>query len=457
MDRTRRRILFGAVASSIGAFAFWPRSLASRLLPESLEYCVPAKNMSERVNAFRKTFIANYLTANKDYPFFEAMSQGKLLPESNEDINRFLRRGVFKVKGITGQPNSRRLTNGGIVFTPSFVAIINDQAVRLKVRIPNPLNIRSDFDSDKLTFQFESKLVIELQEKILSGGVPLPIFEQQVLKSVSLSTAAMVYDFEENFKPENKFSIKLDLTGEVCPSRNVATWFRQLIRTLSVIALLIFTATSCIIENDGGVHGPARCAAPPCVDEQQILEVVRACSAAQEGVLTENGKTYFRVGQDLTNPTQCRFKRADDVRPRCQFRVCHDVKPPSDWWESDAFKDISDDACERDPASSKKNVKWARRCYVISLTPAGPSLPDASMASDYSIALTASDNRPNDCERPTYIFRKTAGNLPNGLVLEEGGTIRGRPTTTGSFTFTVTAIASDTTCTMSNEYTIKVT
>ena len=68
---------------------------------------------------------------------------------------------------------------------------------------------------------------------------------------------------------------------------------------------------------------------------------------------------------------------------------------------------------------------------TIDVTPA--TLPDAAKNVAYSQALAASGGTA------PYTYAVTAGALPTGLTLSSAGVVSGTPTTTGNFSFTVTA------------------
>jgi uncharacterized protein YhjY with autotransporter beta-barrel domain len=70
---------------------------------------------------------------------------------------------------------------------------------------------------------------------------------------------------------------------------------------------------------------------------------------------------------------------------------------------------------------------------TIALTPAAGAMPGATVGVVYSGAVSA-----NGGIAP-YSFAVTAGALPAGLTLASNGNLTGTPTTSGSFTFTVTA------------------
>lgn len=68
------------------------------------------------------------------------------------------------------------------------------------------------------------------------------------------------------------------------------------------------------------------------------------------------------------------------------------------------------------------------------VTIAPTTLPNAAVAAAYSQTLTASGGNGGP-----YTFAVTAGALPAGLTLANGGALTGTPTASGTFTFTVTA------------------
>jgi hypothetical protein len=85
-------------------------------------------------------------------------------------------------------------------------------------------------------------------------------------------------------------------------------------------------------------------------------------------------------------------------------------------------------------------------CPLITLLPV-PPLPQGTVGNAYSQTITASGGTA------PYTFSLTAGTLPNGLSLSTGGILSGTPTTSGTFTFTVTATDA-LLCTGSQAYTI---
>ncbi len=70
-------------------------------------------------------------------------------------------------------------------------------------------------------------------------------------------------------------------------------------------------------------------------------------------------------------------------------------------------------------------------CPVITVAPA--TLPPPAMGVDYSRTITASGGTP------VYTFAVTSGVLPPGLALSSGGVLSGKPTSSGPYTFTITA------------------
>ncbi len=68
---------------------------------------------------------------------------------------------------------------------------------------------------------------------------------------------------------------------------------------------------------------------------------------------------------------------------------------------------------------------------MITLTPT--ALPNGMLGTPYSQTITASGGTG------PYTFAVTSGTLPPGLTLATNGTLSGKPTSAGSFTFTVTA------------------
>jgi len=67
------------------------------------------------------------------------------------------------------------------------------------------------------------------------------------------------------------------------------------------------------------------------------------------------------------------------------------------------------------------------------ITLAPTTLPNATLGTPYSQTITASGGTG------PYTFAVTSGTLPPGLTLATNGTLSGKPTSAGSFTFTVTA------------------
>jgi large repetitive protein len=85
-------------------------------------------------------------------------------------------------------------------------------------------------------------------------------------------------------------------------------------------------------------------------------------------------------------------------------------------------------------------------CLEITVTPS--SLPGGTVGSSYSQAVSASPSG-------SYSFSVSSGALPPGLSLNAAsGAITGIPTTTGSFTFTITATAGS--CSGSRTYTVAI-
>lgn len=87
-------------------------------------------------------------------------------------------------------------------------------------------------------------------------------------------------------------------------------------------------------------------------------------------------------------------------------------------------------------------------CPTITVNPSSIAAPRKNYS--YSATFTASGGSS------PYTFTKSSGTLPNGLSLSSSGTLSGTPTSTGSFTFTVQATASNG-CTGTRSYTVTVT
>lgn len=87
-------------------------------------------------------------------------------------------------------------------------------------------------------------------------------------------------------------------------------------------------------------------------------------------------------------------------------------------------------------------------CVAITVSPAAGALPGATFQQAYSQTFTALGGS-------SHTFSITAGALPSGLTLATNGALTGSPTTTGNFSFTVTANSFG--CTGSTAYTLAVT
>ena len=85
---------------------------------------------------------------------------------------------------------------------------------------------------------------------------------------------------------------------------------------------------------------------------------------------------------------------------------------------------------------------------ACAVSPPAGALPVATYGTAYSASFTGSGGSG-------HTFAVTAGSLPGGLTLSSGGALTGSPTTTGAFSFTVTATNS-TGCAASNAYSLTV-
>ncbi len=83
-----------------------------------------------------------------------------------------------------------------------------------------------------------------------------------------------------------------------------------------------------------------------------------------------------------------------------------------------------------DPAGAEASATVTVTAVAITITPA--SLPGAHLGASYSQQLTV-----NGGTAP-YTFAVSAGKLPDGLTLSQGGLLSGTPTTDGTTSFTVT-------------------
>ena len=87
-------------------------------------------------------------------------------------------------------------------------------------------------------------------------------------------------------------------------------------------------------------------------------------------------------------------------------------------------------------------------CPALSFNPA--NLPDAVAGASYSQTLTVSGGTG------TYQFSLSDGALPPGLALTQSGVLTGKPTTAGTYRFTITATTLESLCPGSRAYTLTV-
>jgi hypothetical protein len=80
-----------------------------------------------------------------------------------------------------------------------------------------------------------------------------------------------------------------------------------------------------------------------------------------------------------------------------------------------------------------KKSECCSGCPLITVNPAGPSLPDGMVGTPYSQTFTATGGAS------PYAFSISAGTAPTGLALSPGGVLSGNPVATGTFNFTVKA------------------
>jgi len=88
--------------------------------------------------------------------------------------------------------------------------------------------------------------------------------------------------------------------------------------------------------------------------------------------------------------------------------------------------------CEPDDfnfSSDQAAYLASQNCRVIQV--ATPTLPDGEIDTPYTFMLQAIGGVM------PYAWAKVSGSLPNGLTLNENGTISGTPTESGDFTFTL--------------------
>jgi len=94
-----------------------------------------------------------------------------------------------------------------------------------------------------------------------------------------------------------------------------------------------------------------------------------------------------------------------------------------------------------------QNFTLTVACPAITVSPAAGALPGATFQQAYSQTFTAAGGS-------SHTFSITAGALPTGLTLASSGALTGTPTTTGNFSFTVTANSFG--CTGATGYTLAV-
>ena len=400
----------------------------------SLEYCVPAANMRDRVIGFRREFINRYLIPRADFPILENLASAQILPVDVTDSKRLAARGVVKVQNVSGNPHARKLVNNtGSALWPRFVSYIQNQTIGVRVSIPKPLRIRAEFDETRLDFTIESKLILILEDRIMQNGIPLPIFEEQVLERLTLSDDAMTYHFAENGDSTNKFRLKLDLTGQ-CQNNPgmlgllVNSAARRFAKMLLFLLICTPFFAGCI-KNHGGAVNP--CVNRECIHQDSLPVISRPCNTATNGVLELNGIVYFQVGRDVPNEF-CTFVPASDEKESCSLVICSTVIPPQGWLELTV--EHSDKYCTY-PTSPLRNVKVVQKCFNISIGPI--SLPAATRGAPYNQVISATANVAPACQL-NFRYERVSGNLPAGLQMS-GNTISGTPTTIQTTNFRVRA------------------
>jgi hypothetical protein len=88
-------------------------------------------------------------------------------------------------------------------------------------------------------------------------------------------------------------------------------------------------------------------------------------------------------------------------------------------------------ATEANSHTGSQAYSWTINAPTIALSPT--SLTAGTYNTAYSQTITASGGVAS------YTFAVTSGSLPSGLSLSSGGTLSGTPTTSGSYSFTITA------------------
>src|SRR5262249_3766212 len=106
----------------------------------------------------------------------------------------------------------------------------------------------------------------------------------------------------------------------------------------------------------------------------------------------------------------------------------------------DTVSNNPNDAIPTLPTDGRGHSQADNKAIVINTSVKPPtitvkpsSLPDGTLSATYNQTISATGGSGS------YTFSKLSGNLPPGLTLTSNGGLSGKPTTAGSFTFTVKA------------------
>ena len=99
--------------------------------------------------------------------------------------------------------------------------------------------------------------------------------------------------------------------------------------------------------------------------------------------------------------------------------------------------------------TGQQNYSLTIGCQTITITPAGPALPNGTIGLAYSQQLTANNGSG------TVNFTLQSGTLPAGITMSLAGLISGMPTATGMSSFTVLATDANN-CTATQAYTLTI-
>lgn len=323
--KTSRREFLSFLATTVGLGV--PALVALRAEAEGGEITLtlPAKQMSERANSFKSSFIQNYFKPQTPYPVYRILYESGLLPD-DVDAERALGRCgniVFSsgVATLTVPPTAALVLPYHVDLAAQHLR--NQITIAKNVTIP----VQVSTDESQVTFSFNPPIGIKQIDRLTIGGVVAPIPEEVDLTDVSINGTSLSYRLHSNATNLN-YRIVLDFTtdsGSPKLSLLIAPRFRGRWSAAALLGACCLSMLGCI--NNGALGGGGGSGQPTAYPNKEICYN----QPAPTGYVRIDSKAAGLDGCPSADPSFLNvfvYRDYVDQPSKAQFPVCADAPIP---------------------------------------------------------------------------------------------------------------------------------